>query len=194
MPSFPFSATFDESMDLMRELSKEGFRIVLSHPVADPIVEYASVTDDLIEGLRLSPACFLLGPFTQRALATSVLSSGPHEGQRVIDPLVEGPVMELLVPREKIVDGTPTLLLGDLSRQARYRDHDTTASRPASPALKKAYLRATQMISDWATTDAELAFPIGRQALARWQSGGAMVQQYVVGPASTDLHWRVSAS
>lgn len=194
MPTFPFIATFDESMDLMREFSKEGFRIVLSHPVADPIVEYATVTDALIEGLLLSPACFLLGPYTQRALATSVLSSGPSKGMRVIDPLIEGPVMELLVPREKIVDGTPTLLLGDLSRQARYRDHDTTASRPASPALKKSYLRATQMISDWASTDPLLAFPIGRKALERWQSGAALVQQYVVGPESTDPHWRVSAS
>ena len=180
-------------MDLLRELCTKGFRIVLSHPVEDPVVQHAEVTDALIAGLRLSPACFLTGPFTHRDVFTRLLP-GPKKGMRVIDPLIEGPVIELLVPRENVVDGEPTLLLGELGRQVRYKDHESEASRPASPALKKAYIEATLLVSEWATTDPGLAFPIGAQALRRWRAGEALVQQYYVGTESADPHWRVGPS
>jgi len=193
VPTFPFNATFDESMGLLRELCAQGFRIVLSHPVEDPVVEHAEVTDALIAGLRLAPACFLTGTFTHRGVLTRVLSSGPSKGTRVIEPLIEGPVIELLVPRENVVDGKPTLLLGELGRQVRYKDHESEASRPASPALKKAYTQATLLVSEWATTDPALAFPIGAQALRRFRAADALVQQYYVGEQSDDPDWRVGA-
>jgi hypothetical protein len=188
VPTSYFSATFDESIDLLRALCGDGLRLVLGSPVHDPVREHAAIDDALVAALRASPACFLSGDFTRRSVVSRVLA-----GTRCIDALAEGPLLELLLPREMVVEGEPTLLLGDLSRQSRYRD-PSGGWVPASPELKRAYTRALRRVRSFTSVDPRLAFPIGPEALRRFSAGQAMVQQRFVGVAATDPSWRVQAS
>jgi len=83
MPSFYYSATFDESLEMLRDLAASGLHIIPSGPFdAAPAPQYASVDDALRARLRQGPGFELCGEFTRHPVALQQLAGWRKPGKR----------------------------------------------------------------------------------------------------------------
>lgn len=174
--SLPYLATFEESVTLLGDLFDEGFRIVLARTYAAPEApEYGAVGAALVELLHEGPAFFVVGAFTTSPVPFVPLKSGPAAGRYAIDALAQGPVIEGCLARERVVDGTPTLLAGNFCRQSRLRAPDG-AWVPPTAALEAAYRTITMLARRRVQKDPRLVMPIGPDARRRFDAGEAQVR------------------
>src|SRR5262249_30147910 len=120
MPAFYYSATFDESLGMLRELCRLGYRVIPDRTYDEPgAQEFAQVTEELIALVREGPGFYLSGSFTKKPVRLARIEGGSAQGKYAIDPLTLGPIIEGLLGRLNEVDGVPTLLLGFVSHQDR---------------------------------------------------------------------------
>jgi hypothetical protein len=183
MAIFFYSATFDESVAITRDLCEQGYRVILSRTYDRPRApEYDHVTDDLVELLSEGPGFYLAGAFTRFPVQLYRLGSGPAEGKYVVDALAQGPLLQGLLARLNVVDGAPTLLLGDLMYQRAYSHPETGAWENPSQELKDAYKHALRVMKKRLVKHELAKYHIGPEALRLAQEGKARLREYFPGP------------
>ena len=166
MPAFPFYATVEDSLVILRELCDRGWRIIPDPgAVAAPQARaFDTVTDELAAILRTAPRVHLAGEFTRFPIQFKQTDDGAY----VIDPLAQGPVLQMVVGRLDTVDGTPTLLPGAIAYHARYRHPTLDQLEPASKEVLGAYTLASLTIRNRSTRAAAETFVMpGALALLR---------------------------
>jgi hypothetical protein len=185
MPKFFYSATFDESIEITRDLCKSGFRIIPDRTYDGPLApEYDHVTDDLVELLREGPGFFLAGAFSRFPVQLFRLGGGPAEGKYVVDMFAHGPLLQGLLARLNVVDGEPTLLLGDLIYQSMYKHPEKGTLENPSPEVKGAYKFALSVMKKRLVKHELAEYHIGPEALSLAQAGKARLREYFPGPKS----------
>jgi hypothetical protein len=179
MPVFYYSATFDESIGILRNLCEHGFRIIPARTYDQPVAtEYDQVTDELVEELREGPGFYLTGKFTRFPVRLMRLDAGPIAGKYVVDALTQGPVLEGLLARINLVDGKPTTLLGYVSYQPQYKNPETGQWEKTSRETKAAY-QAAVSITKKSLVKSEIAeLPIGAEALRLVKEGKARLREH----------------
>jgi hypothetical protein len=178
MPSFEYFATFDESISILRDLCEQGFRIVAEPgPFEAPEAPtFDSVTDELVDLLRVAPSFYLAGSFTRFPIQFTHFKTGASAGKYGINLLAQGPLMQSIIGRLKVVDGKPTLLPGDISYQDAYRNPETNEWEEASPELKAAYRKAVSTVKKRCVRyKAGIEILIGPEALKLFESGEAQI-------------------
>ena len=190
MPSFYYLATFDESVAVLDDLCEQGFRVIPGRAFDRPTApEYDRVTDELLQLLREGPGFYLAGAFTERLVALRQLAKGPAAGKYVVDALTGGPVVQGVLARDNVVAGVRTILLGDLTHQARYRNPDGADDAiPASAALRTAYRRAVSIARKHLVRDAAVKFPVGREALRLLTAGLARAKEDFLPTGAGTIH------
>jgi len=169
LPAFPFYATVEDSLVILRELCDRGWRIIPDPgAVAEPQARaFDSVTDELAAILRTAPRVHLAGEFTRFPIRFKQTDDGAY----VIDPLAQGPVLQMVVGRLDTVEGTATLLPGAVAHHARYRHPTLDTLEPASKELLGAYSLACLTIRNRSTRAAVETFVMpGALALLRTRS------------------------
>jgi hypothetical protein len=179
VPIFYYFATFNESIAALRDLCDQGgFRVIPGRTFDKPVApEYEQVTDELVHLLREGPGFYLSGSFAKLPVHIKRLDQGPAEGRYMVDALTEGPVLQGLIARDNLVDGVPTLLLGNLTHQKQYRAPGTGEWAPASAELKAAYKRAVSIIKKHLVKHESANYPIGREALRLVEDGKARLKK-----------------
>ncbi len=184
MTAFYYSATFDESIGMLRALCELGFRVIPNTTFErDSAPEHARVDDALVGALRLAPGFHLAGDFTRAPVALRRLDSGAEAGRYLVDAMNQGPVLEGLLAREVAIDGQRTLLLGYLSHQQKYKNAQTGQWEGASAELKSAWRTASAAMKKLLVKDASVRFPIGPEALRLVGKREARLQQHFAGEA-----------
>lgn len=166
MPAFPYYATLEDSLAILRELCDRGWRIIPDPgPVAEPHARaFDTVTDELAAILRGAPRVYLAGEFTRFPIRFNQTDAGTY----VIDPLVQGPVLQMIVGRLETVEGAATLLPGAIAYHARYRHPTLDQLEPASKEVLGAYTLASLTIRNRSTRAAAETFVMpGALALLR---------------------------
>jgi len=180
--SFDYSATFDESIAILRDLCEQGFHIIPGRTFDTPVaVEYSRVTDELVKQLREGPGFYLTGKFAKFPVALIRHDGGPADSKYSVSALTQGPLLDGLLARDNIVDGELTMLLGFISRQDRYKNPDTGQWEEASAELKAAYKLATTTVKKHLVKHKSAKFPIGPEALRLVEAGTARLQQSFTG-------------
>jgi hypothetical protein len=179
MPVFYYSATFDESIGILRDLCKHGFRIIPARTYDQPTAtEYDHVTNELLKDLREGPGFALTGAFTSLPVRLMRLDTGPATGKYVVDSLTQGPVLEGLLARINLVDGVPTTLLGYLSYQPQYKNPETEQWNKTSRETKGAYKSAVSIMKKSLVKSDSAKLPIGAEALRLVQEGKARLREH----------------
>jgi hypothetical protein len=166
LPAFPYYATVEDSLVILRELCDRGWRIIPDPgAVAEPQARaFAAVTDELVAILRAAPRVYLAGEYTRFPIRFNRTEAGTY----VIDPLAQGPVLQMVVGRLETVEGTPTLLPAAIAHHARYRHPTLDQLEPASKELLGAYTLASLTIRNRSTRAAAETFVMpGALALLR---------------------------
>lgn len=180
--SFDYAATFEESLAILRDLCEQGFRVIPGRTFDTPVaLEYPRVTDELVQHLHEGPGFYLTGEFTKFPVQLTRHDGGPADGKYSVSSLLQGPVLDGLLARDNVVDGTLTMLLGFVSRQSRYKNPDTGQWEDATAELKAAYKRATTIIRKHLVKHASATLPIGPEALELVLAGKARLQQHFTG-------------
>jgi hypothetical protein len=184
MPTFQYSATFDESVAMLGDLCGRGFRVILDRAYDQtPAPEYDRVSDELVGLLREGPSFYLAGSFTKHGVRLSQLGGdGPDADKYIIHVDVEGPLLSGMIARINPVGGVPTLLLGVLQYQDRYRNLETGERREASSEVKAAYKLAISTMKSRLIEHPTAKFPIGPEALRLVQEGKARLREYFSTP------------
>lgn len=148
MPSFDYFATFDESISMLRELTAQGFQVIVEPHLSDEpkAPTFDQVTDELVEILRVGPAFYLAGLFTRSPVQFDQLKEGPAAGKYAVDLLTQGPIMQGRIGRTNLVDGVNTLLPGRISYQHAYRNPETGEWEKPSAEVKAAFQQAALII------------------------------------------------
>jgi hypothetical protein len=187
MPAFEYYATFDESISILRDVCEQGFRIIAEPgPFDEPKApSFDSVTDTLVDLLKMAPNFYLAGSFTRFPVQFSHLKSGPAAGKYIVRFLAQGPLMQSIVGRLKVVDDKPTLLPGDVSYQTEYRNPVTDEWEKATPEAKAAYRKAVATIKKRCVRyRAGIDIFIAPEALKLFESGKARINDpEIVRPA-----------
>jgi len=148
MPGFSYYATFDESISILQAICDRGYTVVAYPELFDapeaPV--FTTVTDELRDLLRTAPAFFLAGKFSRYPVQYRRLETGSSAGKYRIDFLSEGPLLQAMIARENIVDGSLTLLPGDVIYQAKYRNPETDKWANAGRDVKAAQLEVAAII------------------------------------------------
>ena len=78
MTSIDYFATFEESVEIVRALTKDGFRIIVEPQLADApeAITFTSVDETLTSILSHAPVFYLAGPFTRFDVAFTQLEGG----------------------------------------------------------------------------------------------------------------------
>lgn len=186
MTDFNYFSTFDESISMLADLCAQGLKIVAQPNVFDeptaPIFE--QIDEMVIATLKDAPAFYLAGPFSQFPVAFKQLKSGPCAGKYVVDLLTQGPLMQCLIARVNLVDGTPLILPGQISYQDVYKNPNTSAWEKASPELKAAYKSAVASIKKHCVRHVieNKKIFIGPMALALYEKGEATINKtHIIG-------------
>jgi hypothetical protein len=148
MPGFNYYATFDESIAILQAICDRGYTVVAYPELFDepkaPL--FTAISDELRELLRIAPAFFLAGKFSRFPIQYRKLPTGPAAGKYRIDFLSEGPLLQALLARANIVDGSLTLLPGDVIYQAKYRNPETDVWVKAGREVKTAHREVVSII------------------------------------------------
>jgi hypothetical protein len=178
MPNFVYYATFDESIEAIRDLCTQGFRVIteagpLDRPEAP---SFSSVTDELVAILKQAPVYYLAGSFTRFPIHYDRLPSGPAEGKYTINVLIGGPLMQSIVSRIRVVDGVPKILPGDVSYQKLYQNPETQVWEKPSAELLAAFRKAASVIKKHCKPSKKWAGKhIGAEALALLERNEAQI-------------------
>ncbi len=178
MPSFDYYATFEESIEILQDLCVQGFQIIPEPSLFDEprAPSFDSVTDGLVQLLKVGPSFYLAGAFTRFPIQFSHLKTGPSAGKYAVNLLAQGPLMQASVGRISIVGGVQRLLPGDISYQDAYRNPETGHWEKPSPELKAAYRRAVSAIKKRVVRClAGIPIFIGPAALALFERGEAHI-------------------
>jgi len=148
MPSFDYFATFDESIEILREVCQAGNRIIAVPGLFDEpnAPTFNGVNETLISILKEAPGFFVAGPFTHHPIPFAQLKAGPNAGKYTIDVMTQGPVLQGLIARVTTMSAPPKLSWGDISYQDKYRHPETGAWQGASAELKQAYRSIVSVI------------------------------------------------
>lgn len=142
MASFEYYATFDESIEILRDLMNEHDLFVIPDRRAfdEPEAEtYNTVNDALVAELRKRRAVFLGGNFTRNPMGVKKFNSGPYKGKYYVSEGIGGPVLQFILAVVNVVDNIPTLVPGSLSYIRYYYDTSTEEYEAAPPELQKAH-------------------------------------------------------
>src|SRR5262245_9363678 len=112
MPSFNFYATFDESLDIVRDFCAQGLSIIPYSGLYDEAAapRFESVSDELLRHFRTGPVFYIAGPFTHSPICFRQLKNGANAGKYRIDESSDGPLLQASIARVNVVDGKPRLL------------------------------------------------------------------------------------
>jgi hypothetical protein len=182
VPVFYYSATFDESVQLLRDLCAQGCRVIPGQTYEQPEApEFASVTEELVRLLREGPAFYLAGEFSRFPTPLYRLGKGPAEGRYVVDSMTQGPLLDGSLARVNVVDDVPTLLLGNLSYRQWYKHPETGEWEKPTADLKSAYRRAVATMKKCLVTEPDAKFHVGPEALRMVREGRARLREYFPG-------------
>jgi hypothetical protein len=145
---FDYFATFEESIAMLEEICASGLKVVaqpdmFDQPIA-PVYEY--IDSELVVMLKQAPSLYLLGQFTRFPIGFTQLKSGAAEGKFSIDFLTQGPVLQCLLARNNLVEGSMRLLPGRISFQATYRNPKTNEWEKASKDVQTAFKNTVSIV------------------------------------------------
>lgn len=187
MPLFAYYATFDESLDIVRNLCAEGFSIIPNSSVLDEPAtrRFESVEDDLVDHFRKGPQFYIAGPFTHLPIHFKRLQTGPQAGKYLVDESTDGPLLQASIARVNVIDGKPRLISGDVILQKTYRDSRTGEWKPPSAEVTAAYEAVVTLIAKKAGRYvAGMPIRITPAALALFERGEAHIDRPDVVPPS----------
>lgn len=179
MPDFSYYATFDESINILRDLVEQcGVKLIPDlGAFPDPNAPvFDAVTNEVIEQLRRRRVVFLAGSFTRHPAKMRRLESGPNAGTYYISIPEGGPLLQMTLATVNPVDGKPTLISGMVSHQKRYQDPVTGHSEPASEEVSQAFKEIiATMKKRLVAHQLAMKIWIGPEALALLQQGEARI-------------------
>ena len=141
MANFEYYATFDESIAMLREVVGLGFRVVwdpgaFTNP--NPPM-HRELTNELIGQLREQPYCYLALPSASSPPSVHVIEGGVNQGQYSFDVFSAAEHVRCDLAADRQIENQPTLMLGNIGHQSRYKSVETGEWRPASAELKTGY-------------------------------------------------------
>lgn len=148
MNCIDYFATFDESLEIVRMLTKEGMSIIVEPELADapePIT-FATVDDAVARILERAPSFYLSGPFTRFAVPFFQLEEGAAKGKYAIEAGTQGPLLKGLASRINLVDGAHQLLPGRFSYRDAYLNPETNEWETPGPEVKAAFKKIVSIV------------------------------------------------
>lgn len=135
MKCIDYFATSEESLEIVRALTREGLTIIVEPQLSDTpqATTFATVDDALARILERAPVFYLSGPFTHFGVPFSQLESGEAAGKYAIAWHTQGPLLKGHTSRINLVDGANQLLPGRFSYQDAYRNPETNAWEEPAP-------------------------------------------------------------
>jgi hypothetical protein len=145
---FDYFATFEESIAILQEICTSGLKVIAQPDMFDqPLAPmYDHVDGDLAAMLKQAPSFFLSGQFTRFPICFTQIKSGAAEGKFSIDFLTQGPVLQFLLARNNLVEGSMRLLPGRISFQATYRNPKTNEWEKAAKDVQTAFQETVSTI------------------------------------------------
>lgn len=191
MNCIDYFATFEESLEIIRDVTREGLKIIVEPQLADKpeAANFATVDDAVARILERAPSFYLSGPFTRFEVAFFQLKEGLAKGKYAIDVGTQGPLLEGLASRINLVDGEHRLLPGQFSYEDAYRNPETKAWEKPSPELKAAFKAIVSIVKKRCPRfvyKPNVDIYIGPEARARLESKAVHIveNQIVVGGMS----------
>jgi len=170
-----YFATFEESLEILRDVTSEGLRIIVEPELVDApeATAFTTVDDAVARILERAPSFYLSGPFTRFEVAFFQLKEGSAKGKYAIDVGTQGPLLEGLAGRINLVDGRHLLLPGQFSYEDAYRNPETRAWEKPSAEVKAAFKKIVSIVKDRCPRFAYkpgVEIYIGAEARARLES------------------------
>lgn len=188
MPNFSYFATFDESIKILTDLCSQGFLIIAEPgPFDEPKApSFDQMSDELVAIFKFAPVFYLAGDFTHFPTQFFSLKSGSAEGKYAINLEGQGPLMQSIIGRVSVVNGTPSLLPGDVSYQSEYKNPETGKWEKASAEVKAAYRKSVSIITRTCVRYyAGTEIFIGPEALKLFESGKVEIKDHRKTPPTT---------
>jgi hypothetical protein len=176
---FDYFATFDESISMVKDLCASGLKVIAQPDLFDEpdAPAFDQVDNDLMAMLKRAPSFYLSGQFTRFPVCFTQLKSGPAEGKYSIDFLTQGPLLQCLLARDNLVEGSVRLLPGRISYQATYRNPETDEWEEATKEVETAFHHAVSVIKRRCVShNVGADIYIGPQALMLLESGKANIK------------------
>jgi len=175
MNCIDYFATFEESLEIVRALMKEGMTIVVELELAESPVAttFPHVDDTAARILARATSFYVSGPFTRFDIAFFQLESGSAKGRYAIDAEAQGPLLKGPASRINLVDGQHPLLPGRFSYRDAYRNPETKAWEKASAEVKAAFKTIVSIVKARCphfTCKPSVEIYIGPEARARLES------------------------
>jgi hypothetical protein len=142
MAEFSYYTTFNESLDLLRDIVAVCKLRVIPDVGLFPRPEapsFEEVTAGVVEQLRKRRALFLAGSFTTRPPEMRMLSGGANAGKYYVSEDRGGPLVQMALSTITVVSGLPIIVGGDIGHQRQYIDPVSDQEVSASPELKRAF-------------------------------------------------------
>ncbi len=175
MNCIDYFATFEESLQIVRALTREGLAIIVEPRLADTpeATTFTTVDDALPHVLESAPGFYLSGPFTRFGVPFSQVKSGEAEGKYAIGWYTQGALLKGLASRINLVDGAHRLLPGQFSYEDTYRNPETNAWEKPGPDVKAAFKTIVLIVKTRCPRFAykpDVEIYIGPEARARLES------------------------
>jgi hypothetical protein len=177
MPEFHFYGSTLDRKTILEGLFGLGFRAIPNRNFPDEtLVEFRSVSEELVQATAVNKLLYVSGPFTTRPPALTKIESGAYKGTYVIEATLKngGPLLALSLPSCVTEGGRIRLGPGSLFHPREFWDDGITQPVPPSEELREAYRRVKKVIME--NTRARrvmVAIRIGQDALRLFDEGAA---------------------
>jgi hypothetical protein len=179
MADVQYTATLEESLSILDDLAKNGFRLIpdpggFAEPSAP---SYDHVTDEVRRILSQRRSVYLAHPSAKYPPGFFQLKTGPMAGMYAISPFDGGPLLQMFVAAEGNYDGRLTLIGGNLGHQSYFKNPESGAREAVPAEFRAAYRSAIKIMRKHLVRhDVGGKIWIGPEALRLFKEGKVLLQ------------------